>query len=66
MNNALKGALLSGLVYPGLGQVVLKHYKRGAALIITITAALLAVLIKQYNKPLPSSKRLNQWVWQLI
>ena len=46
MNNSLKGALLSGLVYPGLGQVMLKYYKRGAVLMIAITATLLAVLIK--------------------
>jgi len=26
MNNALKYALLSGLVYPGLGHIVLKQY----------------------------------------
>ena len=46
MNNALKGALLSGLVFPGLGQVMLKYYKRGAVLMIAITATLLTVLIK--------------------
>jgi len=45
MNNSLKGALLSGLVFPGLGQVMLKHYKRGAVLMLAITATL-AVLIK--------------------
>ena len=45
-NNSLKGALLSGLVFPGLGQVMLKHYKRGAVLMLAITATLLAVLIK--------------------
>ena len=45
MNNSLKGALLSGLIFPGLGQVVLKHYKRGAALMFVVTAALLAILI---------------------
>ena len=26
MNNAIKGALLSGLVFPGLGQLVLRQY----------------------------------------
>ena len=46
MNNALKGALFSGLVFPGLGQIMLKHYKRGAVLTLAITAALLAILIK--------------------
>jgi hypothetical protein len=46
MNNSLKGALLSGLVFPGLGQVVLKHYKRGAVLILAVSASLLVILIK--------------------
>jgi len=45
MNNSLKGALLSGLIFPGLGQVVLKHYKRGVALMLAFIAALLAILI---------------------
>ena len=46
MNNSLRGALLSGLVFPGLGQVVLKHYKRGAVLILAVSASLLVILIK--------------------
>ena len=45
MNNSLKAALLSGLVLPGLGQVVLKHYKRGAALMGAFIATLMAILI---------------------
>ena len=32
MSNAVKAVLLSGLVFPGLGQLVLKYYKRGIAL----------------------------------
>ena len=39
MKNSLKGALLSGLVFPGLGQVVLKHYKRGFALMLTVSVS---------------------------
>ena len=31
MRKSLKGALLSGLVFPGYGQFVLKHYMRGIA-----------------------------------
>ena len=27
---------MSGLIFPGLGQVVLKHYKRGAIIIIAV------------------------------
>ena len=46
MKNSLKGALLSGLVFPGLGQIVLKHYKRGFALILTVLISLVAVVAK--------------------
>jgi hypothetical protein len=46
MNNSLKGALLSGVIFPGLGQVVLKHYKRGIVLMFTVFASLMVVVIK--------------------
>jgi len=46
MSNALKGALLSGLVLPGLGQVVLKHYKRGLALMLIVLGSLTVMVIK--------------------
>ncbi len=46
MNNSLKGAVLSGLVFPGLGQVILKHYKRGAVLMLAVSASMLVILIK--------------------
>ncbi len=46
MKNSIKGALLSGLVIPGLGQIVLKRYKRGAALMIAVTGSLGAVVVK--------------------
>jgi large-conductance mechanosensitive channel len=46
MNNALKAALLSGLVFPGLGQVNLKHYKRGIALMLIVSASLLVIVVK--------------------
>jgi hypothetical protein len=40
MKNSMKGALLSGLVFPGLGQVALKHYWRGGVLILAVMAGL--------------------------
>ena len=46
MKNSLKGALLSGLVFPGLGQIILKHYKRGLALMLTVSAGLLIIIVK--------------------
>jgi len=44
MNYSLKGAFLSGLVFPGLGQVVLKHYKRGIAMMLVVLAGLSIVV----------------------
>ena len=46
MNNALRGALLSGLIFPGLGQVALKHYKRGAVVMLTVIVSLAVVVMK--------------------
>jgi len=40
MKNALKGALLSGLVFPGLGQIVLKHNRKGAFLVFVVLSGL--------------------------
>ncbi len=46
MNNSLKGALLSGLIFPGLGQVALKHYKRGAVIMLTVIVSMAVVTVK--------------------
>ena len=46
MKNSLKAALLSGLGFPGLGQIFLKLYKR-AAVIILGTLAGLAIIIME-------------------
>ena len=46
MNNSLKGALLSGLVFPGLGQIILKHYQRGIALMVTVLVGLSVIVVK--------------------
>ena len=45
MKNAIKGMLLSGLVLPGLGQVVLKSYKRGIALMLIVLIAFIAIVV---------------------
>ncbi|MDH5766151.1 MAG: hypothetical protein OEZ38_09055 [Gammaproteobacteria bacterium] len=52
MNNATIGLLLSGLVFPGLGHLILKAYIRAFA-IISLTLAsfitILATIIQQTN-----------------
>ncbi|TET68428.1 MAG: hypothetical protein E3J56_11415 [Candidatus Aminicenantes bacterium] len=50
MNNSLKGAFLSGLVFPGLGQVVLKHYKRGVVIMLTVLVSLSVIVIEAVQK----------------
>lgn len=44
MSKAIKVALLSGLVFPGLGHIVLKQYLRGSILMLSSVIAL-AVMV---------------------
>ena len=46
MNNALKGVLLSGVIFPGLGQLILKHYTRGIVLMFTVFATMTVIVLK--------------------
>ena len=41
---AYKAVLLSALVFPGLGQLVMKRYKTGIAIIAIVTVCLLAII----------------------
>ena len=50
MNNALKGAFLSGLVLPGLGQVVLKCYRRGVVIMLTVLVSMTVIIIVAVQK----------------
>ncbi len=42
----MKGALLSGLIIPGLGQIVLKRYIRGTLLIVAVLGGLAILVMK--------------------
>lgn len=46
MTNAIKGLLLSALVFPGLGQIVLKRYQRGVVLMLATVAGLVVTVAK--------------------
>lgn len=59
MNNSLKGAFLSGAVFPGLGQIILKHYKRGIALMLTVLASLLVIVVKAVQQALTILEKIN-------
>lgn len=45
MTNAVKGALLSALVLPGVGQIALKRYQHGVVLMVAVLAGL-AVMVR--------------------
>jgi len=40
MKKSIKAALLSGLVFPGLGQFMLKSHKRGTAIVVVVMTCL--------------------------
>jgi hypothetical protein len=44
MKKAVKGALLSGLVFPGLGQIALKQYPRGLAFMAVALACTIYIV----------------------
>ncbi len=46
MKNSVKGALFSGLIFPGLGQIVLKRYRRGAIIVTTVLVAIAVFVMK--------------------
>ncbi len=56
---SLKGALLSGIVFPGLGQVILKHYKRGIVLMFTVFASMMVIVIKAVQHALTILERIE-------
>jgi hypothetical protein len=41
----MKGVLLSGLVFPGLGQIALRRYQRGVAFILATVAGLVVIVV---------------------
>jgi hypothetical protein len=45
MSQSIKVALLSGLVFPGLGHMVLKQYLRGWILMLAALAAISAIVV---------------------
>jgi urease gamma subunit len=45
MTNAIKGVLLSGLVFPGLGQIALKRYQRGVVFMLATVAGLVVIVV---------------------
>ncbi len=46
MNKPMKAALLSGLVFPGVGQVYLKRYARGLIMMLLSMVLLIVIVVK--------------------
>jgi hypothetical protein len=46
MTRSTKAALLSGLVFPGVGHMVLKRFLRGSILMLSALTALLVIVTK--------------------
>lgn len=44
MKKSLKAALISGFVFPGLGQIYLKRYLRGLTVILVFVSALSVII----------------------
>lgn len=44
VSKSTKAALLSGLIFPGIGHIVLKQYRRGSILILVALVAISAVV----------------------
>jgi len=46
MKKSLKAALLSGLIFPGVGQFWLKHALRGMTFVAAVSASLAVIVVK--------------------
>ncbi|MGZ3578865.1 MAG: hypothetical protein ACXWMJ_01475 [Syntrophales bacterium] len=59
MKSAIKAALLSGFVLPGLGQIYLKRYKRGLAILIPVLLAIGVIIGTVVTSALESLKAIE-------
>ena len=60
MNYSAKAAFLSGAVFPGLGQVFLKHYVRGVALMLVVSVSMVVLVKKAVEQALAILEKV-QW-----
>lgn len=58
MKKSVKAALLSGLIFPGVGHMVLRKYLRGSVLLGTSLVALSTLVTKAYQHALPVVDRI--------
>ena len=59
MKRSSKAALLSGLIFPGIGHIVLKQYLRGSVLMLFALGALSVIVTRIYQRALTIVDRIN-------
>jgi len=59
MKKSTKAALLSGLIFPGVGHMVLKQYLRGSILMLSALIALIVIVTKAVNQALTIVDKIN-------
>ena len=59
MKRSSKAALLSGLIFPGIGHIVLKQYLRGSVLMLFALVALSVVVTRIFQRALTIVDRIN-------
>jgi hypothetical protein len=59
MTRSTKVALLSGLIFPGIGHMVLKQYLRGSVLMLSALAAFSVIVTRVFQRALTIVDRIN-------
>ncbi|MGB5492627.1 MAG: hypothetical protein WBM76_17505 [Woeseiaceae bacterium] len=59
MKRSSKAALLSGLIFPGIGHIILKQYLRGSVLMLFALIALSVIVTGAYQRALTIVDRIN-------
>ncbi|MEK6248007.1 MAG: hypothetical protein N2C12_07495 [Planctomycetales bacterium] len=59
MKRSSKAALLSGLIFPGIGHMVLKQYLRGSVLMLSALVAFSVIVTRLFQRVLTIVDRIN-------
>ena len=59
MTRSIKAALLSGLIFPGVGHMILKQYLRGSILILSALIGVSVIVTKAINQALTIVDKIN-------
>jgi hypothetical protein len=59
VRRSIKAALFSGLLFPGIGHIFLKHYRRGVILMVTALGATAVIVDAAVSQALTIVDRIN-------